>query len=184
MHSWTRPFWIVLAAFFLFEAWIWDLCVGAGRWLTSRFPLEPFRRAMRKVVERLPAQVVLLIFLIPLAILEPLKFAALWLIATHHWFWGIALFVVAKFVGFGLVAFLFDLTRDKLMSMQRMTRLYSLTLRALDWAHQLVEPYKRIVREHAARIKSVMAVALKSRAGQSTFLGKILRLRARLRRQA
>lgn len=184
MRPWTRLFWIGLAAFFLFEAWVWDLCVAAGRWIAERLPLEPLRCVLRRAIERLPAPVVLLVFLIPLAILEPLKFAALWLIATHHWFWGLALFVVAKFVGLGVIAFLFDLTREKLLSMEWMARLYRLTMRALSWAHVLVDPYRRAVREQMSRLRARIAQLVESNAGRTNLLGKVLRLRARLRRQA
>src|SRR4051812_11212783 len=106
MRRWTKPFWLLLGALFLFEAWVWDACVRLGRAAIRLLPWDNLKAATARAIGRLPPYATLALFLIPLAIIEPLKIASLWLIANHHWFLGAMGFVAAKFVGFGLIAFL------------------------------------------------------------------------------
>ncbi len=184
MRKWSKPFWIAVALVFLFEAWVWDLCVRLGRRLLQILPLERLKVSIAKAVQPLPPPTALLVFLIPLAIIEPFKFLALWLLATGHWALGILCFVAAKFVAFGVVAFLFDLLRDKLLSMAWLASLYRLTLKCIDWAHALTAPYKAIVRARIVEFRSVLAHWESRQAGSSGFLGKALRLRRHYRRSS
>ena len=180
MRKWTKPFWLAIAFVFLFEAWVWDGCVLLGRRLLSLLPWERIKAAIAGAVKPLPPPAALLIFLIPLAIIEPFKIVSLWLIASGHWVLGILGFVAAKFVGFGIIAFLFDLTRDKLLSMKWMASLYDVMIRCRDWAHELVEPYRQQIRRQLDALQSYFH---QKRFGDSrSWLGKLQRLRRRYRR--
>ena len=89
----------------------------------------------------LPAPVALLIFLVPFAIIEPFL-VCLALIAPKHWILAILGYVVIKFVGFGLIAVTFDLTRHKLLTMPRFVWIYERFVWVNDAAHAFVAPYK------------------------------------------
>jgi hypothetical protein len=67
-------------------------------------------------VARLPAYGLLTLFLVPLAIIEPLKIYGLFLFGQGRILSGIMVFVVAKVVGLGLAERLFAIGRDKLLS--------------------------------------------------------------------
>jgi hypothetical protein len=140
-----RPLLLLLAAFFLFESWVWQGCVALGRRLVALIPWETLKRRVSALVAKLPAPVVLIIFLIPVAIIEPLQTVCVYLIARGHLFLGIVGFVTLKFLGLGLIAVLFDLTRDKLLSMPWFAWVYAKFVAFHAFAHALVAPYKAVV---------------------------------------
>src|SRR5215212_9264873 len=70
---------------------------------------------LEAAIARLPAYAVLALFLVPLAILEPLKIYGLFLFGEGRFIAGILVFVVAKVVGLGLAERLFAVGRDKLL---------------------------------------------------------------------
>ena len=82
-----------------------------------------------------------------------------------------ATLATAKLIGTGLMAFIFDLTRDKLLQMAWFKRVYELVLWLLAKAHALVDPVKR-------RIKIWFRVFSPKRAGRSFRL--MLRIRRRM----
>jgi hypothetical protein len=53
----------------------------------------------------------------------------------------------AKMLGVGVTAFVFDVTRDKLMEMHWFERLYALVLKLRAKAAELVDPIKQRIRE-------------------------------------
>ena len=55
--------------------------------------------------------------------------------------------VVAKLVGLGVTAFIFEVTRDKLMQMAWFRRVYEFFVWRARWAHQKVEPAMRRLRK-------------------------------------
>ena len=179
----TRPLWFLFAALFLFEAWLWDVLGDALTWLAALLPFESFKHALARLVERLPAPVVLLVFLIPLGIIEPFKFLGLWLIGHHHIVFGILAFVAAKMSGLGVMAFLFDMTRTKLLSMGWFERFYLWVMRMRTWAHDVLEPYKLQIHEALAPFKQWLRDMLTSFENQGAGLGRRLALlRSRARR--
>lgn len=178
----VRPFWFVFAALFLFEAWLWDVLGDALTRLAALIPFEFFKQALARMVERLPAPVVLLVFMVPLGVIEPFKILGLWLIGHHHILFGILAFVVAKVAGLGVMAFLFDMTRAKLLSMGWFERFYLFVLRARAWAHEVLEPYKLRIREAIAPLKEQLRKMLAAFEGNGGFGRRLALLRARLRR--
>jgi hypothetical protein len=177
-----RPLWFVLAAIFLVEAWLWDRLGHALTQLAALIPFESFKQALGRMVAWLPAPVVLLVFLIPLGVIEPFKFLGLWLIARHHLCFGLLAFFAAKLVGLGVMAFLFEVTRAKLLSMGWFEAFFNWMMWLRQWAHDVLEPYKRSLRQTfepiKARLREILA-RLESHGG----LGRRLALmRARARR--
>jgi hypothetical protein len=76
---------------------------------------------------------------------EPLKVLCFALIAHHHIVLGVLGFIALKFIGFGLIAVTFDLTREKLLPMPWIAWTYERIVAFHDFAHRLVAPYKEVV---------------------------------------
>src|SRR5258708_3672127 len=112
-----QPFWVLLAIIFLIEAWLWD-------------HLEPI---VARVVAPIP--------------LFPLKLLVLWLLAHEYWLSAAFIILFAKFVGVGVTAFIFDVTRDKLLEMRWFEATYDFILRLRARATALVAPIKQRIRE-------------------------------------
>jgi hypothetical protein len=90
---------------------------------------------LETAVARLPAYGLLTLFLVPLAIIEPLKVYGLFLFGEGRILSGIMVFVVAKVVGLGLAERLFAIGRDKLLSIPWFARCYEWLLAIRDTVH-------------------------------------------------
>ena len=54
MRRLLRPFLILLALFFLFEAWLWERLVPIVAWVVARIPLTPVKAWIAARVQHLP----------------------------------------------------------------------------------------------------------------------------------
>lgn len=180
MRFLRRSFLFFLAVLFLVEAWIWDYFAAAGRWLAARIPFATLKAAIARGVSYLPPYAALVLFAIPGLIVLPFKIGGLWLIARGHIIAGGFVFMAAKVAGVGVAAFLFELTRDKLMTLGWFARLYATVLVWRDWAHRLIDPFKAAMK---ARMRVLKARILRLAAGDGGGLAKtVMRLRERIRR--
>jgi len=143
----ARPFWVVLALVFLFEAWLWDVLQPIVARLVGIIPWGKIKPAFIRMIERLSPQATLVVFAIPFVVLLPIKFLEFWLLAHRQWTGAIVVLVLAKLVGLGLTAFIFDATRNKLLQVAWFRRLYEYFMWARDWAHEKIDPIKRQLRE-------------------------------------
>ncbi len=182
MRRLSRPLWFVLAAVFLFEAWLWDVLGALLKRLAASIPFESLKQALVRGLNALPAPLVLLVFLIPVALIEPFKIVGLWLIAHHHIVYGVLAFVAAKVFGLGVAAFLFDATRTKLLSMGWFARFYAWVMWVRARAHEILEPYKQRVRAILTPFKRRLREMLASFASHAGLGRKLAELRARARR--
>ena len=66
----------------------------------------------------------------------------LWLLAHQYWMSAVTTLLFAKFVGVGVTAFVFDVTRPKLLEMAWFEKLYEFVLALRAKCHALVEPVK------------------------------------------
>jgi hypothetical protein len=64
------------------------------------------------------------------------------LLAHEYWISAILTIMFAKFLGVGVAAFIFDVTRDKLLEMDWFERLYEFVMELRARAHALVDPIK------------------------------------------
>ena len=107
----AAPFVLVAALVILLEDWLWDdlarLAAALGR--------LPVLRSIEGFIASLPPYLALLFFGAPALLLIPLKLAALFFLAHGHAELGLAVIVLAKFVGTALVARIFTLTRPQLL---------------------------------------------------------------------
>jgi hypothetical protein len=169
MRKLLRPLLILLALVFLFEAWLWERLAPIVGYIVGRIPWAAFKARVAALIERLPPYPTLLVFLIPILLLLPLKFLGLWMLAHGFWLGALAVLTLAKMMSLGVTAFIFDLTRPKLLQLPWFRWLYDHMLVWLAWAHGLVDPIKR-------RIKRVFRIFAPKRAGRT------LRLLLRIRR--
>ena len=142
-----QPFWILLAIIFLIEAWLWDHLEPIVAWVVDKIPLRAFKHWLAERVDTLSPAMTLIVFIVPVLPLFPLKLVGLWLLAHEYWMSAIFTILFAKFLGVGVTAFVFDVTRPKLLEMGWFERLYEFILDLRARAHALVEPIKRRIRE-------------------------------------
>src|SRR3954466_6902980 len=142
-----QPFWVLLAVIFLIEAWLWDHLEPIVARIVALIPLRAFKQWLSDRVDTLSPAMTLIVFIVPVIPLFPLKLVGLWLLANEYWASAIITIVFAKFVGVGVAAFLFDVTRPKLLEMRWFERLYEIVLTVRAKATALVEPIKLRLKE-------------------------------------
>lgn len=165
---------VVLATIFLMEAWLWDHLQPLVARFVALIPLAALKRQISAAIDRLPPAATLVVFIVPLAVLFPLKIAGLWLLAHGAFMSAALLLVFAKVVGVGVTAFVFDATRDKLLQMVWFRLVYHRVMTWRDWAHALLDPIK-------LRIRRGVDGLLRQRPGGVVALLRRLR---RMRRQS
>jgi hypothetical protein len=185
----TRPLWILLALVFLFEAWLWSYLAPIVGAVVGFIPWRDLKARIAAAIEVLPPYPTLLVFLVPVILLLPLKFLGLWMLANGSWLGAMATLALAKVVSMGVTAFIFEITRPKLLQLPWFARFYALVMRGLAWAHTLVDPVKAEIRAWSARhveplrrrLRTLFWMARPGRAGR--FLRHLARLRRRMQRR-
>ena len=147
MRRLLQPFWVLLAVIFLIEAWLWDHLEPIVAAVVARVPLRSFKAWLAERVDTLSPAMTLIVFIVPVIPLFPLKLIGLWLLANEYWVSAILTIIFAKFVGVGVAAFIFDVTRDKLLEMAWFEKLYDFIIGLRAKASALVEPIKLRIKE-------------------------------------
>lgn len=169
----------VAALVILFEEWGWrPLAALLGR-------LAHFKAIARLEtwIASLPPYPSLLVFALPSAVLLPLKFLAMWLLANDQFAAATALFIGAKIVSTAIVARIFMLTKPALMRIVWFARLYEwfipwkdalfATVRA-SWVWRYGRMVKtRFIRMLAPVAARVRAALRSSLAAARTFLARM-----------
>jgi hypothetical protein len=138
---------LALAIVFLAVAWVWDGFVAIGRLIVQMIPWTRFKHAFAALVDRLPVPLVLLIFLVPFLIVEPLLVVATIAIAMGYVVVGVISWIVLKFLAVALIPAIFDLTQHRLMTMRWFARAYDKVMAFHHYADQVVGPYKEAAAE-------------------------------------
>jgi hypothetical protein len=167
-RHWLRPFWIFLALLFLAEAWLWDHLKPIVARVVDFIPWSKLKEKLARGIEDLPPWATLIVFVVPFIVLLPLKFLEVYFIAKHNWLSAITTLIVAKLLGLGVTAFIFDVTRDKLLQMAWFRWMYEWILWVRIWAHGITEPVR-------ARVRQLVWLLKPQRAGR--FLRWLMRLR-------
>jgi hypothetical protein len=141
-HKVRRTALLALAMAFLAVATIWDGLIAIERLVVRLIPWTPFKRAFAAVVDRLPAPLVLLIFLVPFLIVEPLLVVATIAIAMGYVISGAIAWIILKFLALALIPAIFDLTQHKLMTMPWFVVAYDKVIAWHHYADRIVAPYK------------------------------------------
>jgi hypothetical protein len=142
-----QPVWVLLAVIFLVEAWLWDHLEPIVAWAVARIPLRTFKQWLADRVDTLSPAMTLIVFIVPVIPLFPLKLVGLWLLTHEYWISAILTIIFAKFLGVGVAAFVFDVTRPKLLEMQWFETLYDFIIGLRAKAAALVEPVKLRITE-------------------------------------
>ena len=143
MRRLLQPLWIVLAIIFLIEAWLWDHLEPVVARVVALIPLRAFKQWLAERVDTLSPAMTLIVFIVPILPLFPLKLVGFWLLTHEYWMSAILTIIFAKFLGVGVAAFVFDVTRPKLLEMAWFERIYEFVLALRARAMALVEPVKQ-----------------------------------------
>src|ERR1700740_3365423 len=142
-----QPLWVLLAIVFLIEAWLWDHLEPVVARFVSVIPMRAFKQWLAERVDALSPAMTLIVFIVPVIPLFPLKLVGLWLLAHEYWASAVFTILFAKFVGVGVTAFIFDVTREKLLEMGWFERLYEFIMDLRKKAKALVEPVKQRIKD-------------------------------------
>jgi hypothetical protein len=174
MRTISRVFWTFLAVLFLIEAWLWEKLEPVVAAVVRAIPLARVKAAIAAGVNKLPPFAVLFVFLIPVVVLFPFKLAAIWLLANGQIILAVGVYVLAKLVGVGVAAFLFETCKPKLIQMRWFAALYEWVRGVLAWAHRLVDPIKERIRGWMARLRGK---------ARNTFARRFGRVRGLIKRR-
>ena len=143
MRRLLQPFWVLLAVVFLIEAWLWDHLEPVVARVVAALPLRAFKQWLAERVDSLSPAMTLIVFIVPIIPLFPLKLVGLWLLTHEYWMSAIGTIIFAKFLGVGVTAFIFDVTRPKLLEMAWFEKLYEFVIALRAKAMALVDPIKQ-----------------------------------------
>src|SRR5256885_10157596 len=119
-----QPVWVLLAIIFLIEAWLWDHLEPIVARVVAIVPLARFKQWLSDRVDALSPAMTLIVFAVPIIPLFPLKLVGLWLLTHEYWTSAVFTIIFAKFLGVGVTAFIFDVTRPQLLGMPWFQKLY------------------------------------------------------------
>jgi hypothetical protein len=164
-----QPIWVLLAIIFLIEAWLWDHLEPIVARAVALIPLREFKQWLADRVDTLSPAMTLTVFVVPVIPLFPLKLVGLYLLTHEYWLSAVATIIFAKLLGVGVTAFVFDVTRPKLLEMRWFEKVYDFVLALRAKAAALVDPIKR-------RILDIL------RGGGDGWTSRMLRLIQRFRK--
>src|SRR6201991_686149 len=150
MRRLLQPLLVFLAIIFLIEAWLWDHLEPIVAWVVALIPLRAFKQWLADRVDTLSPAMTLIVFIVPVIPLFPLKMVGLWLLTHEYWISAILTIIFAKFLGVGVAAFIFDVTRPKLLEMEWFEKLYDFVMALRAKANALVDPIRARIK-HALR---------------------------------
>jgi hypothetical protein len=147
MRRLLQPIWVLLAVIFLIEAWLWDHLEPIVARVVALIPLRAFKQWLADRVDALSPAMTLIVFIVPVIPLFPLKLVGLWLLAHEYWISAVLTIIFAKFLGVGVAAFIFDVTRDKLLEMDWFETLYEFVMELRAKASALVDPVRMRIKD-------------------------------------
>ncbi len=153
MRRLLRPLWVLLALIFLVEAWLWDRVEPIIARVVALIPLPRLKAWLADRIAHLSPALTLIVFAVPVVVLFPLNFVAAWLLAHKYFVGATILIVFQKVLGVGIVAFVFDVTRDKLLQMSWFRALYTFVLDLRGRALAIVAPFKLAIQQWMARFR-------------------------------
>lgn len=109
---WNTPVFILATVYFVVDGMFSFVTKPIARWLSHKQLLERARRW----VTSLGPYPSLALFAVPVIVLEPAKPLAAYLLGTGHFFAGAVTFITAEVLKLTLVERLFQLNREKLLS--------------------------------------------------------------------
>jgi hypothetical protein len=172
-----KPFWVLVALVFLFYAWLWDHLRPIVAAIVNVIPWQRLKAQLAQLVDRLPPWASLIVFVVPLIVLFPLKLIEVWLFVHKQWIGAIMTLVLAKLVGLGVTAFVFDVTRAKLLQIGWFRAMYDTVMAWREWAHALVDPIRQRARVYLRYLRRRVWFLRSKRTGR--FFRRLAALRRR-----
>ena len=148
MRPLVRILWVTLALLVIVETWLWDHLRPVVAWIVERLPLKTLKAWIADWLRHLPPTATLIVFLVPVLALVPFKIFALVLLARGEFMSATGILVLAKVVGVGITAFMFDAAREQLLLIDWFRWLYWRVIAWNDWAHALVDPIRLRIRRY------------------------------------
>jgi len=185
-HRVRRYALLALAFAFLLSAWVWDALAAAGAWVVAWLPWTRIKAAFAALVDRLPAPVALVFFLVPFLIVEPLLVVATVAIAMGYVFWGAVAWIVLKTLSIAVIPSIFNLTRHRLMTMPWFVRVFDKVMAFHHYADRIVSPYKNaaLALMRTWRARAVALLTRSTRTGAPGLAVRAQRFAARKRPSA
>ncbi len=177
---------IVLAALLMWvEEWLWEHLKVLTAWV-AKFPLF---RWLEKFIQGLPPYPTMVVFLIPGALLFPVKLAAVWLMTRSqipgHVLIGLGVIVAAKVIGTAVVARLYVLCQPKLMTIGWFARLHDWLTATRDRLYGAIRamPLYQVTRAKLSAIKQTVSRMLHVMRGRRGLGARWRAIRRWLRRR-
>lgn len=148
---------IIAALYFALDAIFATIAIPLARWISARWM---FAR-VRHWILSLDPYPTLLLFLVPLIVLEPIKPLAAYLAGTGHVMHGLVLLTIGEILKLVMVERLFCVSRDKLLSIPAFAWSYGKYSAAKAWltsleAWQLALRWGRLARLTLHRVTSAL----------------------------
>jgi hypothetical protein len=135
--------------------WYWARAIGG---MIARIPLFA---ALERLILRLDPHIVLVLFALPIALLFPVKLAAVWWIGSGRPLAGLGVLVAAKTIGTAVSARLYVVAEPKLMTIPLFARLRNFVVGLLRRAHAYLDasPAWQAMRRAVGRAKRSIRLA-------------------------
>lgn len=114
----TPPLVLIAAALILLE----ETLIKWLQRLMARLAALPLIATLEERARRLPPYPAMILFLLPGAVLLPVKLAALWLLANGHEVWGTTVFIAGKLAGTAVGARIYLVLRPTLVTLNWFAR--------------------------------------------------------------
>lgn len=138
---------IPLAIILIIEEWLWDFFSAMGHYLIQLLQLQRFELWLSQASPR----TALLTFMVPVLLVTPINLVAIALIVHGLILQGIVLEIFAKLLGTLLIARVFSLTKNQLLTYSIISFVYHGVSGWLRWAHAKVAETK--IYQFAQRLK-------------------------------
>lgn len=143
---------IFLYLLLIVEDFIWE----TGKYLFRKLDLLPIYHKLESKLKTLPPYGALATVLLPGIILFPAKLSALYLLGHGMVFGGLAILISAKIAGTMLLARLFTINRDKLLSISWFKSVHDIVLnlrnKAIAWLHS--QPFYQNIHTQVSQFKA------------------------------
>lgn len=127
----SPPLVAVAVVVFLVEEVLWSWLAQVTAILSRWAPVARIEAA----IGRLPPYLAILLFVVPWAVILPVKLTALWLLATGHALTGIVLFCGGELFGVGFLARIYVLCHPALSTLTWFVHLEGWARAISAWAH-------------------------------------------------
>lgn len=143
---------VVIYMVILIEDLIWE----TGKYLFKKLDLVPLYHTLENKLKTLPPYGALATVLLPGIVLFPAKLSALYLLSHGMIIGGVAVLVSAKIIGTMLLARLFTINKDKLLSISWFKSVHDFILnlrnKAVNWLHS--QPFYQTIHSNISSMKA------------------------------